>query len=308
MKSFRLLFADADPLSNYVLNEYEEILFLNDTPEKKVTLPKTEKEGDLYEGTQIHNRTVWLPKPFVFSVKQDANHPNASHALSTARAVCLYDNAGEHFLPGGESTGSKATSHLAISQALFFVFDPTQHPVIRKRCEGMTDDPQMHDHGWTHRQDQILNEVGNRIRRSTGLSQNKRDPRPLIVVVTKYDAWMGLIGGKTLKSSHILKEHREGLHSLNLEKLKAISDQIRKLFLKYTPEIVSSADSISSNVIYIPVSALGHSPEIGEKSGFLGVRPKNIHPMWVEIPMIYALSQTASHLIPLSKAKLPTEE
>ena len=59
------------------------------------------------------------------------------------RALGLYDNAGEHFLPGRDTLGSPVTRHLARSRVLFFLFDPTQDPRFRKACSGKMHDPQM---------------------------------------------------------------------------------------------------------------------------------------------------------------------
>jgi len=296
---FQLAFSDADPESNQLLNSYEETLFLSPNPQSLVALPKTEKEGDLYEGVRVRNRTVWYPKPFVFTLRPNPDHPNASRSQSAARAICLYDNAGEHYLPGGDSAGNEATQHLSVSQALFFVFDPTQHPQVRRMCAGKTDDPQMHDHGWTHRQDQVLLEAASRIRNQTGLGQSEKYRRPLIVIVTKYDAWCGLTGGKILRSNQVLKETRTGLHAFDVARFKKISDQTRDILKKLTPEMVSAAESISDDVVYVPVSSLGHAPEVAEQGGFLGIRPETIRPMWVQVPLIYALSQAAPHLVPV---------
>ena len=295
---FQLAFSDADPVSNQLLNSYEETLFLSNTPNELVALPKTEKEGDLYEGVRIKNRTVWCPKPFIFTLRPNSDHPKASQYQTAARAICLYDNAGEHFLPGGDSAGNEATKHLAISQALFFVFDPTQHPRIRRRCAAISNDPQLHDHGWSHRQDLVLLEAANRIRTHGGLKHSEKDKRPLVVIVTKYDAWCGLTGGKPLLPKHVLKKTQQGRRLLHVGHLKQISDQVRAVLDRLTPELVSAADSVSEDVIYIPVSSLGHSPEVSDQGGFLGIRPANIRPMWVEFPLIYVLSRTAPHLVP----------
>jgi hypothetical protein len=42
-------------------------------------------------------------------------------------------------------------------------------------------------------------------------------------------------------------------------------------------------------VLYLPNSALGHSPEKQEDSGMIGIRPKDIRPFWVSVPMLYFL-------------------
>jgi hypothetical protein len=49
-------------------------------------------------------------------------------------------------------------------------------------------------------------------------------------------------------------------------------------------------------VIFIPVSALGASPEIDPDTGLLGIRPNDVSPIWAEVPLLYLLSR--SGLIP----------
>tara|TARA_R110002111_G_scaffold1162_5_gene8252 strand:- start:16182 stop:17543 length:1362 start_codon:yes stop_codon:yes gene_type:complete len=297
-RSFRLAFSDADPLANQLLNQYEEKLFLNPDSNELVALPKTEKEGELYQGVSIDQRTVWLAKPFVFSLQPDTDHQLETKSSQLSRAVCLYDNAGEHFLPGGSNANNYGTQHLSLSQALFFLFDPTQHPQVRSRCSGKSADPQMMDHAWTHRQDQVLFEAASRIRTQAGIPQNAKYKRPLIVVVTKYDAWCSLIGCPPLNSAHLMHESDEGRFLLDTERILKVSDKIRKVLSELTPEFITAAESFAEDVTYIPVSALGTSPEIAPHGGFLAIRPSRIRPMWTEIPFLYGLHKAVPHLIP----------
>ena len=138
---------------------------------------------------QFGDQTVWYPRPFVFTLQPLPDHPRAAETEKISRTVCVYDNAGEHFMPGGQSAISPATQHLTVSRGLIFLFDPTQHARFRDACQGHSNDPQMELEGRSHRQDQVLLEAANRIRRHAGLSQNQKYNRPLIVAMTKFDAW-----------------------------------------------------------------------------------------------------------------------
>jgi hypothetical protein len=299
---FRIAFGDADPASNRMLNHYEEILFLNNQRDATVALPKTEKEGDLYESVVLGGRPVLFPRPFVFSVKPQPDHPRSSHMRSLARALCLYDNAGEHFMPGEETSNNPGTQHLSVSKALLFLFDPTQHHEFRTQCAGLSQDPQMGERGWNFRQDKILLEAESRIRAQAGLRQSERDSRPLIVIVTKHDAWNALTGQNDLEHDWFIRKSRSGKHALDVERVEEMSKQIRKLMMQYAPEFVTAADGFSSDVTYIPVSALGKGPELaksadGEGEDELVVRPGNIKPVWAEIPLLYALHRCVPSLI-----------
>jgi hypothetical protein len=308
---FRVSFEDSDPEANQKLHEYEEALFLNQNRNALTTLPKTELEGDLYESVQLGpDRVVLLPKPFTFRLRLLPGHPLADSPKKTGRTVCVYDNAGEHFLPGNDKTGAPGTRHLAFSKALLFVFDPTQHPTIRERCRGKTNDPQIEEDLVSYRQDHILTEAAKRIRAEKAIGLDERDQRPLIVVVTKYDAWASLANNNELKTEWIIRETSyEGMCGIHVDQLRAISNQIRDILMEHIPEIVAAAEAFSDDVTFIPVSALGNTPEEipgmnasndGHRKA-LGIRPRDIKPVWAEIPFLYAIHRCISGVIPKYK-------
>jgi hypothetical protein len=288
---FKLSLTDADPESNRMLNEAEARLFFNEEPHKLTAIPKTETEGALYEPVQFGDETIWYPRPFVFSIQPLLSHPEADNE-DLAKSVCLYDNAGEHFLPGGESSISPATQHLTISRGLIFLFDPTQHARFREACHE-SDDPQISATGRSFRQDQILNEAANRIRTQAGLSQREKYQRPLVIVMTKFDAWGPILWENELREA--VRDLGER-HSLDLDLIDSVSTEMRRLMSSYAPEFLNAAEGFAENVIFIPVSALGASPEIDPDTGLLGIRPNDVSPIWAEIPLLYLLSR--SGLIP----------
>lgn len=296
-ESFGLDFHDSDTLANDILTRYLQMLFHSDREDDLVALPKTEQEGELYQSVFISGRQVWYPRPFVFAVQPTESHPGFAKRQIYSRALCLYDNAGEHFLPGHESSSSPGTQHLAHSEALLFMFDPMQHPQLRRACRQVTKDPQARMADMVHHQDQILREAANRIRDFTGLAQTEKYTRPLIVVVTKFDAWCRLSGLKTLSTSHVVRPVREGLCALDLDALHRVSNHVRSLLKKYARDIVAAAEGFASHVLYIPVSAQGCSPELDRSTGALAVRPRDIKPMWAELPLLYALNQVAPGIV-----------
>lgn len=77
--------------------------------------------------------------------------------------------------------------------------------------------------------------------------------------------------------------------------------------LEVCPQVVASAEAISNNVRYFPVSAFGCSPEIigygkdpksGNEIPILSPNPAKISPILVEIPILWILSQVERELIP----------
>lgn len=298
---FCLSFGDADPASNRSLNDYEERLFLNQNQAGLAALDKTALEGDLYDTVLFSGHSVSYPRPFIFSLRPLEEHPNHKAMAGLARAICLYDNAGEHFLPGQDTASSPVTRHLALSRALFFLFDPTQDPRFRRACAGKTHDPQMGDRARTTRQETILLEAANRIRRHTGLAQNARHQRPLIVVVTKLDSWSSLLGREVPANPWVPTRHAN-LSAMDLEVVESVSADVRKVLMRLTPELVSAAESLAEQVIYIPASALGRSPEVDSETGLLGIRPCDLAPLWAEVPLLYAMARWMDGIIPVRKS------
>lgn len=298
MTHFRLSFADADPDANAMVSRYHELLFTNPQEDQPVYLPKTEREGDLYESVSIGARSLQCAKPFVFSVQPEEGHPGFGNRRQMSRALCLYDNAGEHFLPGQESASSPVTQHLSLSRVLLFLFDPTQHTQFRKACRGKTVDPQMEKQLWAHQQHQIIQEAAKRIREQTGLAQSEKYARPLVVAVTKYDAWNSLTKGAPLEPGWAMRQlGSTSQWGLDVDKLKSVSEKIRGILMDNAAEVVSAVEAFSNDVIYIPVSALGRGPEVDPTSGMLTIRPRDIAPMWSEIPLLYALYRSVPGLV-----------
>ena len=275
------------------------------------TLEKTETEGDLYESVLIGGRPVRYPRPFVFSIQPSRTHPSFEQRSKISRALCLYDNAGEHFLPGEVSSNAPVTQHLGLSSALLFLFDPTQEPDFRAACRERSADPQMHKHGGNHRQDLVLADAARRIRDQTGLAQTQLYSKPLIVVVTKYDAWCSLTRHERLSSKLAIRQTSGGEFALHSDNIRSISDDVRRILARYAGKVVAAAEGFSSDVTYIPVSSIGTSPKVVNKADgkdHLLVRTGDIRPMWPEVPMLYVLQKTVPRLIPTYKSSRSSNE
>lgn len=299
---FAINIGDVDPASNRILNECEESLFFNPRPDQLVPLGdlirKTELEGELYETIALGNQTITYPRPFLFDLRVGPEHPKYAEDAPMARLLCVYDNAGEHFLPGKDTTATPVTRHLAQSRALLFVLDPTQDPrfvgAIRAVRGGLSAAAVA---GRVSRQETILHEAAARIRRYTGLSHAERHPRPLILVLTKVDQWSGLLQDDDPSEPWRMLPgwSRAGL---DIERIEQQSQRLRQLLLQFSPEIVTTAEGFAQDVFYIATSALGARTELDPETGFLGIRPQNIQPRWAAVPLLYALSRTLPGLIP----------
>jgi hypothetical protein len=291
---FGLAFSDVDTVSNRSLNEYEETLFLQGDPNRLVAIRKTELQGELYDQIRLGQQIISLPRPFMFCLKPAQGGPNDQRL---SRIVCLYDNAGEHFQPGMDTASSPVTQHMAQSRVLMFLYDPTQDPRFRELCRGVSNDPQLRDTARAQRQETILTEAALRVRRFLGLPPGKKHDRPLIVIVPKLDAWEPLLQAPVNAEPITPSAPASKLHHVDLAAIEAISTRVRKLLLQITPEFVSAAEDFCSHVLYVPVTALGHPPELDATTGMMGVRPKNIRPKWVTVPFLYMFAKWSSGLI-----------
>ena len=307
-KNFHLAFGDADPASNLRLHEYESLQFFNPDQDSLVAIEKTETHGDLYDSVLFGDQTVSFPRPFLFSLSPLESHPNFSAARRVSRVLCLYDNAGESFLPGQDTATMPVTRHLSQSQVLLFLFDPTQDLRFRQACQGKTSDPQMRqrsarlDRERPVRQEIILLEAAQRIRRYSGLAQHAKHPRPLVIVVTKYDCWSSLLHNKQLDDPWKTSS-RTTMCAMNLQEVETTSQRVRALLWQLTPELVSAAEQFAERVVYIPVSATGRGPEVDPTTGAFGFRPRDMSPMWAEVPLLYALSRWMDNVVPYYRPK-----
>ena len=92
---------------------------------------------------------------------------------------------------------------------------------------------------------------------------------------------------------------------LDVDLLHTVSDEIRDTLGEYAGEIVNEAESSFAEVIYIPVTALGRSPEqVDDQSNLFGIRPRDVHSQWTEFPMLYALHKAAPKLVPVASHKI----
>lgn len=284
---------DADPEFNQRIHEYEQTLFLNMNPHQPVAIQKTETEGaNLYWKVNFDGQEQLLPRPFQFALARDGSAKDAF-------TLVLYDNAGEHFLPGQDATRLPVTRHLSRSGAILYLFDPLQDPRIRQKCtidavEATGDGRVSVDHAI--RQELLLAETAARVRRLRGLSERDRLKIPLIVILPKADVWLhSLLEAETIALLEQMDDARAGLDK---SAVRAVSNACRAMLTDICPELVTAAESFYEYVTYLPVTALGQSPVLTESNGrrFYGIKPGEIAPRWVMLPFVYALSLIAPQL------------
>jgi hypothetical protein len=310
--TFSIGFSDADPASNRHLHDYEESLFSSGSPKSLVPLGslirKTEEQGDLYDTVAFGAQTVSYPRPLLFAMQPQSAHPSVDKMDQLSRVLCLYDNAGESFLPGKDTAANPVTRHMAQSRVLFFVFDPTQDSRFQLQSDGHR---VVQESSRTFRQEPVLQEAAARIRRYAGIPQKQKHRRPLIVILTKFDEWSQLLGSAPPPPPWVAvdvpRQSKPGqtrrVHALDPAAVERQSRHAREALLKLTPEIVTAAEGFADEVIFIPVSAIGWKTQWSESSKQLSIRPADTEPHWATVPFVYALSRATPGLVPLITRK-----
>ncbi len=266
---FGIGFYDLDPSINRWLNDYEERLFFQDDTEALQNIAKTQLQAvTVYRQVLVDGNPLFLPLPSLFRLAPSGGE---------SQVLAMYDNAGEHFQAGADSHQMPGTLHMINAEAILFLFDPSGDPRFRSfldKGEGTASNK-------AQRQDILLVEMATRIKRHLGSKADGSVDKPIVFGVSKAD----LIFDHLPEGISPYVEKSDGTWALDLSALGKMSAALRSLLVKVVPEMVDTVESVSANVIYIPVSALGHNP-MRE-----GVRPGDIKPFWVEVPLVYMLSR-----------------
>ena len=297
---FDYSFSDADVSMNYVLNQYEDILFHN-VSDDEVALPKTELEGSNFSSqVKIQGVTVNLPLPYIFTIRKIHDNAGGQNSQGGMHNIVMYDNAGEHFEAGRDGVTNLDTMHLINSSLIMFLFDPFKDSKAVKDCN--QDDPQAGVALRSINQVQILREMINRIKKFRGMASFEKSDKTLCVLIPKYDAWAGTFPFdlKSLPFTYFNQSTCE--YALDFTVIKLISYCTRQWLLERVPEVVAESEAFFETVYFLPVSSLGASPDYDKTRDMIGIKPSKINPVWVDLPMYLYLWKCG--LVPVVRTSL----
>ncbi len=277
-------FAGADSELNSWILAYESLFF--DSPRGiAVRIPKTEPDDiSHYRNVRTKEMSIRLPVPCMFTMLGD----------TMQRTLVMHDNAGEHFEQGLDSAAAPVTRHLILAEAIFFMFDPTMDVGFQKAYGDRSEDPQMRQHK-TRNQATLFANAIRTIQRVLGQSSQERYDRPVVVLISKADTLSGdmdtFLSQDPLRWSE-LRNHFE----VDRGMIMKTSFACREMVAEYSPITVSTVESLASDVVFMPVSALGCTPfqKEDEISGDTYVYPRDVNPRWVLTPFIYTLARMGS--------------
>ena len=320
--AFKIGMSEPHPPSNGLIHHYENILFGNRNPEALVQIPKTprtEVEDDnlppdhpfrVYRHVKSPEGQKAYPRPMFFQASPLKGHPFADRAVEKTRTLYLYDVAGE-FFESQTVHNKQITQYMAYSAGIFFVFDPTQEPLFLRELSGKTKDPQVEERCRSDEpltaQHTVLATANERVK--SLLQQPVARPLdvPLIIIAAKYDAWDFMLEGNLppiAKKGAGNKDDRYGqVGTLRTTMLEQKSEETRNLFLRYAPQLVTTAEQFSNNVYYVPVTSTGTPPKSDPpKQGYF-FRVKDIKSRWASVPLLWMMARHIPNLVPYELTK-----
>jgi DNA-directed RNA polymerase subunit RPC12/RpoP len=282
-REFGIVFQDSDPTGNAPVNDMRKALFGAQSP-AQAKLAKTVFEGAMYERLPRQGRMVALPRPFVYTLA-------AEDKTRERCALIFYDNAGEHFQPGVNIVEQPGAQHVASAAGIMYLFDPFNSPEFRRILRD-TKDPQL-EKPVVDQQDIILAEMRARIQMIRNLRSGENIQTPVAFVVGKCDVWLHLLNGKPLRDPVL-----DG--KLDIAAIEENSGVVRAIMYQLCPAVVANAEALSSNVMFFAASSFGHTPiKIGP--GEYVPDPAKLQPSFVEVPLLWILSQVCPALFADSK-------
>jgi hypothetical protein len=271
---FGFQMVDADPAFNTTIHRNESMLFMGVDPSTDVTLPKTEEGGsDLYRTVRVAGVEEMVPRPAFFITNRIG--------ASRRSVMVLYDNAGEHFMPGAfRGNFATSTRHLERSRSIVMVFDPLQDQRFRAKFAAGHSAPHAAGH---ERQELVFTEAIARVRRLRGLDPSAPVTIPIVIALTKADVWAdAALGSEWWRLGASADSERL------VAELKALSEKCRAVIRTIAPEFSSAVATLAEEVWFVPVSALGTSPARG-LDGRFHLRAADIRPRWAEMPFVLSL-------------------
>lgn len=270
---FNISFFDSATEQNRWIANYEQLIF----QESKLPDKTMIKKGH-YRDVRIKDMEVLLTMPAMFGLR-DERSVLPQDARRIERTLVIHDNAGEHYDGSHDSAATPGIHHLLHSSAILFLFDPTADSGFRRYYADSSDE-QFRDTSYVLDQTRIItNAIQTVMRHDRKVEKKYR--RPIIVMFSKADALSDVFGDVLNIEPFVLNNQHESI--LDMRYLLKVSYSVRELIKRYSPEIINAIESMATDIIYMPVSSLGHIPVAGT------VDLEQLSPKWVDVPLLYVL-------------------
>jgi len=287
VRNYGTFLEDATPKANASIREMIRTLFGANSINEGMHLQKTKLDGEMYHRLKRNGegREILLPRPFIFHMKN-----NSSDAMN----MVFYDNAGEHFQPGSDSTENPSAQHVAKAGGLMFLFDPFNNIDFKKAMKSVhTGDPQF-DKPVFGDVVAIMSEMKKRIKDITGEDRLKA---PLAFIVGKYDAW----GASLLKEGEQFYETNTE-SCLSAAAIHHNSNIVRRILMEKCPGVLGVAESLSDTVMFFPVSSFGapaRKAVMADGNEMTIPDPETLNPFLVDAPILWLMNRINPKMIPM---------
>lgn len=268
---FGIGFRDLAPSWNTWIRAYEEKLFFQQDGTKLQQIAKTDlRASSISRSVNLGGESVLLPTPSYFRL-------DGGTSSGGERCFVVYDCAGEHFLPGADVHSSLVTLHTLSADSVLFLFDPSADP----RMGSLLDRGDGTASNCVQMQDVLLAELAAKSKKYMGNRGGRKLRQPLLFAISKADMLRTVLP----MDIDVYCVNDAGRLALDVAALREVSDRTKTFLERYAPEVSATAQDISNDIWFFPVSALGHNP-MRE-----GVRPCDIKPIWAELPIAFTLAQ-----------------
>ena len=279
---FGVGFCDLVPSCNSWIRAYEERLFFQQDDKKLQQIAKTDLQAtNISRTVNLNGESVLLPMPSYFLLR-------GGGAVDEENCFVVYDCAGEHFLPNADVHSSLVTLHTLSADAILFLFDPSADPRLRPFLDRGTGTAA----NYAQMQNVLLAELAAKSKKYMGNRGRRKLKQPLVFAISKAD----LLHQELPMDAALYRKDGSGRFALDVEALRNLSNATEAFLDRHVPEVSATAHDISDNIWFVPMSALGHNP-MRE-----GVRPCDIKPLWVELPVVFTLARMG--LIPTVNGSL----
>ncbi len=279
-----LKFSDSDIEQNKWISTHEKTIFQKGTLPEKTFSGVT---GTVSKAVRIKEMTVQVAVPAMFAL-QDGRRERPVGIRRLEHTLTLYDLAGEKFV-GEVSAADPSLLHMVQSEALLFLFDPAADAGFRQHYADAGNGEYRDAHHVLDQGQVITNAIATVLGQSA--KRQATYTRPVVVMLSKADTLAEVFGEVLTREPFMLNERHE--HILDLRYLLAVSYAVREMIKRYSPVVFNAIEAKASDVLYIPVSALGHSPiQVAtneDGSPVMGPDPARLRPSWVDVPLLYVL-------------------
>jgi hypothetical protein len=273
---------DAAPSLNTHIHSLEETLFPQDNTSSTAQIGKTDPNDlSAYKEVLVGIGESSVPRPIHYSWRDNVND---------SRTIVFHDTAGEAFLH--ENSITPSIEHLGSANTLIFVLDPFQDPSFRNVIS--KNDPQLEifSKSGSARQDLLILETAERIRKLQGKSDFEKIDIPLVFAINKFDAWKHLLDDFDSTTIPIYNDENGNIQ-INERVIKNVNDQMREMLMlkANVPDWIDAIDAISHDATIVPCAPLGVSPS-GDEFGSLQVEISALSPIWAHIPFLIAIQKS----------------